>query len=829
MNNMYKIMKYISILTITALLLGEAGFLMPSFQNSAYAQETDSTNVLTVFTEPDMPTIGDTSLTESGLGLDTLVSPSDLTGYNITWKSSDTDAATVDDTGHVHGMLTGKYKDADEAACTITATVEYNGKTSSDSVTVKVKRGYDPTYIVVDPALTLSVGETQSLDPKYDSIDDVETREEFFFISQDPSIAFVDEYGDVTGISPGTAIVTMYTLTGLSSSCTVTVDAGTEASGAASTASTLSSLSEGTTANELLICYDSKVTNKTIKSTLDGFDAECEAVTKNNDDEKIALASCSETTDIDGLMDDVKKDDSILYVQPNYRYKLYSDDPYYKDIDTTASSPYSSQNQYFHFQSRFSDAWDLMEENGISGTTTVGLIDSGVNATHKDLTDNLILNNDGSYTVFLKGKQAIATSDQISTRHGTHISGIIGATYGNGICGAGAASGRNNSYSKVLMVGVVDSSGSLTSYDIIKGIDYAVNKGAKVINMSFGGPARDRLLGTTIKYHYYNNNVVFVGAAGNDSSNYAEDGYTVYDMCHPADMKEVIGVCNINCEGSTTGTLPGDNGTKTGTNFGFAKDISAPGHKIYSTGNAPSSMKMMSGTSMAAPVVSSACALILDADPDLKPWEVRNILCGTAKDPSSYFKANELGYGELDAYEAVKAAYAAKESSDPESIYIKIKEPYSGNVITKQTVTTVKGSLTKPAGIKYKIGKTAIKYSFTKPTFTLTKNQKVIAKDMYTGKKTIESDTTTTSKTKAGVKYKIGIKKKGGSWKYYKFSAASKNKTKYSVTVKGNRITVKFKKLKRKTAYYVRVRAYKQSGGKTYYSNWTAKKKIKTK
>lgn len=808
---MNKRVQYISfILMLSFLFSFLSPFVVRKTVNVSFAAETDSSKVLTVFTEPELPSIGETALTDSGLGLDILVSPAEASGYNVYWKSSNTDIATVDEHGHVHGMLTGAYKNADEASCTITCTVSLGGKTSSDSVKVKVKRGHDPLSIQITSSLAVNVGETAWITCHLGEDSRLKTREEVYYISSDPSIAYVDEYGEVTGMSNGSAKVTAYTLNGMSASCNVKVSGSLSESFDTDPAD-----SSALSANELLICYDSAVSNKDIRDAIEEHDASSEAITRTNEDEKIVLTSCSEDTDIEGLLNEVESDDSFRYVQPNFRYELHDTDPYYKDVDLTSISPYSAWNQYFHFQSGFCDAWKLLEANGIAATTTVGVIDSGVDATHNDLKTNLILNG-GKYISFRKGVKKSETNDVVSNRHGTHVTGIIGAVYGNGIGGAGGASGVNNNYSKVLTVGAV-SDGAPLSYDIIKAIDYAVDQGAKVINMSFGGPMRDRLLGTAIQNHYYNDGVVFVSSAGNEK----EDYHTLtYDSSYPSDMKEVISVCNIDRDSSKN---------KTRTNYGFAKDISAPGYMIYSTGNAPEGMRSLSGTSMSAPVVSAACALILDAYPDLKPWEVRNMICGTANDTSDYLKANELGYGELDSCQAVKAAYKAKEGSSPKELLVKIKEPYTGSVITRETTTTVKATVTKPGMIRKKRLSKAFLFSYRKSTATVKTNTKVVTKNKYTGKTTIERNDTVTNKTGAGISYQIGLRKKGGTWRYYKFTTANRSRTRYKVTVKGNRVIVKFRNLKKRTLYYVRVRAYKKKAGKTFYSAWTAKRRIKTR
>lgn len=779
--------------------------------SESYAQATDKAKVITVYTEPDITSVGSAPVTENGIGLDTLVTPATASGYEITWKSSDTDVATVDENGHVHGTLTGKYSDSEKAACVITATVSLDGMTSQDSVTVTVRRGRDLSSISLRRSkVSVYTGSTYDLDPEYSVTKGYDVREEMYFISSDPSIAFVDDSGVVTGISEGTATITAYTLDGRSASCVVTVKDADSAQGAV----------ELIPVDELIILYSSDVSNKKIKSTLSEHDAEYIGITRPTPDDKAVLASCSADTDIEGLMNEVSENSDIRYVQPNFRYTLDSDDPYYRDVQSAGTSYlYTLPNQYFHFQSGFDSAWKLLDENGISQTTIVGVLDSGVEATHKDLTSNLILDENGEYTRFDHGVKKTDTQDTVSASHGTHVSGIIGSVYGNGTGGAGAASGVSNNYSKILPVGVVSFQSNtevITTYDVIQGLRYAASNGARVINMSLGGSYRDRLLGTAVQECVYNDGIVVVGSAGNNNTDLST---STFDMSYPADLKEVIGVTNINRSGKK----------HTSSNYGYAKDIAAPGTSIFSTIK-NNKMGTLTGTSMATPVVSSACALMLDADPDLTPSEVRNILCATAKDPDGYFVKNEMGYGELDAYAAVKTAYAIKAGTKPDSISIKIKTPYRDREATEQVESQSDVSFSAIKSIKaVSKKKKQLAYSFRRPSSTVTTTKTTVSIDPYTYEETIKDTETSSKEIATGIKYRLAVKLKGSKWKYYNIPASGKNTGSYKAVKSSSGMKITLKKLKSRKTYYVKVRPFRTIDGDNHYGSWTKEKKVKVK
>ena len=140
---------YILIITVLFSLIG-----IGSFDGQiTHAAETDKSKVITVYTEPEDIYLGENMISETGTGLDTLVSPAYASGYDITWESSDTDIAEVDKNGHIHGRLTGKYSDVDKASCIITATVRLGELVAQDHVQVLVKRGYDLSHISLSPSV----------------------------------------------------------------------------------------------------------------------------------------------------------------------------------------------------------------------------------------------------------------------------------------------------------------------------------------------------------------------------------------------------------------------------------------------------------------------------------------------------------------------------------------------------------------------------------------------------------------------------------------------------------------------------------------------------
>jgi cell wall-associated protease len=259
--------------------------------------------------------------------------------------------------------------------------------------------------------------------------------------------------------------------------------------------------------------------------------------------------------------------------------------------------------------------------------------------------------NDTSY-----GNNDVTTS---TARHGTHVAGTIAAKRGNGKGMDGIADNV-----RIMCVRVVPD-GDEHDKDIALGIRYAVNNGAKIINMSFGksfSPDK-KWIDEAVKYAEAKG-VLLVHAAGNDNSN-ADTSNNFPNANLTALKTKAANWITVGASGD-----PKDEGLAASfSNFGKKEvDVFAPGVKIYATvpGN---SYENMQGTSMAAPVVAGTAAFLLSYFPTLTPLQLKAILEKSivpvntkvaqpgsgGTDMVSFNQLCKTG-GIINAYEAVKLA-----------------------------------------------------------------------------------------------------------------------------------------------------------------------------
>ncbi len=261
---------------------------------------------------------------------------------------------------------------------------------------------------------------------------------------------------------------------------------------------------------------------------------------------------------------------------------------------------------------------------------TVAVIDTGVDVSHPDLQGSIWVNEDeipddgidndqNGFVDDVNGWNFFDNSNQIYTgkedTHGTHAAGTIAATRkGTGIAGI-----ADNQYVKLMVLKALGTEfGVGEEEDVINAIRYAEANGAEICNLSFG---------TT---HYYpelekvmrESKMLFIVAAGNgdkDGKGIDIDANPDYPSCFGLD--NVISVANLIFDGNLEQT----------SNYGINNvDIAAPGTYIVST-TADNSYGFMTGTSMAAPMVTGAAAFLYSYRTDIALTDVRRILMETAR------------------------------------------------------------------------------------------------------------------------------------------------------------------------------------------------------
>lgn len=396
--------------------------------------------------------------------------------------------------------------------------------------------------------------------------------------------------------------------------------------------------------DRILVVFDDAVKDRKIEHTLEDEGTECLDISETSCDTKVAVAEISEEETVLEAITKLNENEKVLYAQPNYRYEILS--------ETASNDPYNNDdglNQWYLTNIRAREAWDVMQEAELS-PVVVAVIDTGADKTHEDL-KNMI----HSKSVRIEGDKVKALEkDSSSEGHGTHVSGIIAAEANNGKGIAGVASGAGNDYIKIMAIDATaqDAPGEyFDTYGLVSAIDYAVENGAQVINMSLGGEGEDLLTEDAIE-NAYEQGVTIVAAAGNENTD---------ATVTPGDNNEVINVCNTTREDRRYNSSDIFYGS-TSSNYGQAKDISAPGTSILSTVPSSASSKgytNYTGTSMSTPMVSAAAAMVYAVNPDLTPAQVKNILCGTARDVDEEGFDYYTGYGIVDILEAVKTAQQA--------------------------------------------------------------------------------------------------------------------------------------------------------------------------
>lgn len=275
------------------------------------------------------------------------------------------------------------------------------------------------------------------------------------------------------------------------------------------------------------------------------------------------------------------------------------------------------------------EAWNA----GYTGEgIVIAVLDTGVDVTHIELDRNIWVNtaeiagdgidNDGNgYVDDVRGWD-FAENDNVTDDvdgHGTHVAGTI-ASEDNGIGMTGVAFNA-----KIMPVKVLGDDGSGSFEDIVAGIYYAVNNGANIINMSLGAETTfvPENMSAAIKYAS-ERGVVVIMAAGNAGA--AQPGTPA---TYASEHGIAVGSVGVDGDQSDFSNRAGRQTDYEGDGTRRPLYVTAPGEDIIST--LPNNyLGSLSGTSMATPHVAGAVALMMEANPNLTPKQIRIIVANSA-------------------------------------------------------------------------------------------------------------------------------------------------------------------------------------------------------
>ncbi len=353
--------------------------------------------------------------------------------------------------------------------------------------------------------------------------------------------------------------------------------------------------------DEVIVKFKSTASDSAIMSTLDAADSD---VLNTLEAYGLTIAEVPAGETVESFIGDLEALPNVEYAEPNYVYK----------VAETVSDPRFSEQWYLNKIS-VPSAWNLTM--GLPDIK-VAVLDTGIDLSHPEFNGQIYLqtdtaDNDGNANDIIDG-------------HGTHVAGIIAGKANNGMGISGVAPGV-----QLIVVDVFDGDDAFV-IDIIEGIDYAVDHGADVINMSLGG------FGTNISLENAINDAVSAGvvcvvAAGNKNSSAP---FT------PSD-----------CTGAISVIATDENDQRASfSNYGALKDISAPGTAILST-YPVGGYEYLQGTSMAAPVVTGVVALMRSLNPEMSVDQIKTHLYATAIDLGAPGKDDQFANGRVDAYDVL--------------------------------------------------------------------------------------------------------------------------------------------------------------------------------
>lgn len=318
--------------------------------------------------------------------------------------------------------------------------------------------------------------------------------------------------------------------------------------------------------------------------------------------------------------------EKIEYAEHEYRLRTY-------DISPQAFARPSADNWGV-----VRVAADSLWRQGVRGEgVAVAVIDTGVDFSHPQLSGRMLVNekeipgngkdDDGNgliddYIGFDFARTRSLRGDY--GYHGTHVAGIVAAEHSDTVAGPSTRVQGMAPAAKILPLAFIDESKSGDVLNAVTAIKYAVSRGVRVINASWGGPGCSRSLSEVVS-SLAAQNVLFVAASGNEGWNVDREQMFPASLNMPTQLTVgAVGLFDIMTHYS---------------NYGSRNvHLFAPGDEIVSTlpGNEIGSV---SGTSMASPMVAGAAALLLSAEPSASAAQVRQAILNTVIRDPDYLNA----------------------------------------------------------------------------------------------------------------------------------------------------------------------------------------------
>jgi thermitase len=342
----------------------------------------------------------------------------------------------------------------------------------------------------------------------------------------------------------------------------------------------------------------------------------------------------SASRNTEDLVRQFSQDRNVEIAQPNYIFNLSQTiQPAPRQGRPTVAAPNDPLfEQQWHLPHVGAlDAWSSTTGNK---DLLVAVVDTGVDYNHPDLKANTIKGKDFT-------KESADGLDPIdSFGHGTHVAGIIAAVANNGIGVSGAAPNV-----KILAVKVLSAKGGGSLFAIAGGIKHSVDMGAKIVNLSLGGPAVTDLISSAVGYWATKKGALLIAAAGNSNT----------AVGTPARIDDYFMAVAASDQNNNRAKF---------SCYGKELSVTAPGVQIMATtptykvplndyGYAQN-YAFLQGTSMATPLVAGVAALVWSRHPEWTAKQVRQHLEKTAVDVGPAGKDNESGFGVVNAGAALR-------------------------------------------------------------------------------------------------------------------------------------------------------------------------------